>query len=936
MSQRFKLRSFLRRTMNKVAAPKEKERSKERLADERPPGAEHADVHGDVHAGVDEASASLPSLPTGVDDGPPSTDETRLVDERAAMERTVSELVHNVEGKKQEIAALKMEVKRLKDQVLPSAEGPPGGGGGGPPAAADSAAPQLAEQLQLLRAENAALRGRLQQQQQQQPPAAAGAPISDAEKQLLRDRGVRCSCSAPASITGDDKGRELGRSASQDLMADTPHTPDWDKQSSSSISEYSVADLQDRITQMEETHHSTNEELQATLQELTDLQDQLAALQDDNKQLLQQKAVLFESLCEQTERLEDSKQQVQQLRQLLIKEEADRPKLQEREVMLQDLIKGAHAERDALQSRLDGLQEQLEARREAEAAHEAEKAALQDRLRLLESTVEAATAERRQVEGQLQEARHEASHAQIEADRVQELLDSANSKIAELQQAAAANNKSELEALLDAVRQEKNRVDERAARLQETVSRAQCEKATLEEQVASLQQENKVAKNNAKKELSDAQYRYDQLAEEKAAVVAASEQLQQSILELEATCQSHLEDKRELKASLSEQQKRAAELQERVRCLEADVAEATDKHRQACEEWAQFQADLLMSVRVANDFRTEAQEHVEKMALDNHRLRERVSALSSDLEKARAAAAVPPSPPAPTGPPSPGGERRPLRTVQSPADGRQTRPGLMTRQDSKLCVKTLIETIESANKQAKAESRSSSQSSLNSEPQHQHPRLTASASSPLFPAPALRAGADSSGTAPVTSPGLRPFSRSYTAYRAERRSDSLFSKASTDSSKSSQLKTEEGKPLTSILANKLDPSLRRSSYGDQLDKKDPLAPLVKKGGSKRNALLKWCQNKTIGYRDVDITNFSSSWNDGMALCALLHSFMPDKVPYDQLKPGDKRRNFNAAFEAAETVGIPTTLNTNDMVSQDRPDWQQVLAYVTSIYKHFET
>jgi len=111
---------------------------------------------------------------------------------------------------------------------------------------------------------------------------------------------------------------------------------------------------------------------------------------------------------------------------------------------------------------------------------------------------------------------------------------------------------------------------------------------------------------------------------------------------------------------------------------------------------------------------------------------------------------------------------------------------------------------------------------------------------------------------------------------------------------------------------------------------------VKNGGSKRNALLKWCQNKTIGYRDVDITNFSSSWNDGMALCALLHSFMPDKVPYDSLKPGDKRRVFNAAFEAAETVGIPTTLNTNDMVSQDRPDWQQVLAYVTSIYRHFET
>ena len=89
------------------------------------------------------------------------------------------------------------------------------------------------------------------------------------------------------------------------------------------------------------------------------------------------------------------------------------------------------------------------------------------------------------------------------------------------------------------------------------------------------------------------------------------------------------------------------------------------------------------------------------MAVDNHRLRERVNALNSDLEKAKAAA-IPVSPPAPTGPPSPTTERRPLRTVQSPADGRQGRPSLMTRQDSKLCVKTLIETIESANKQAKA------------------------------------------------------------------------------------------------------------------------------------------------------------------------------------------------------------------------------------------
>lgn len=29
-------------------------------------------------------------------------------------------------------------------------------------------------------------------------------------------------------------------------------------------------------------------------------------------------------------------------------------------------------------------------------------------------------------------------------------------------------------------------------------------------------------------------------------------------------------------------------------------------------------------------------------------------------------------------------------------------------------------------------------------------------------------------------------------------------------------------------------------------------------------------------------------------------------------------------------------NINTMCQQERPDWQQILAYVTSIYKHFET
>lgn len=98
-----------------------------------------------------------------------------------------------------------------------------------------------------------------------------------------------------------------------------------------------------------------------------------------------------------------------------------------------------------------------------------------------------------------------------------------------------------------------------------------------------------------------------------------------------------------------------------------------------------------------------------------------------------------------------------------------------------------------------------------------------------------------------------------------------------------------------------------SHFGISGERKDPLSALVKNGGSKRNALLKWCQNKTVGYRNIDITNFSSSWNDGLAFCAILHSYLKEKIPYDTLTPHDKRRNFRIAFEAAESVGIHTTL-----------------------------
>lgn len=54
---------------------------------------------------------------------------------------------------------------------------------------------------------------------------------------------------------------------------------------------------------------------------------------------------------------------------------------------------------------------------------------------------------------------------------------------------------------------------------------------------------------------------------------------------------------------------------------------------------------------------------------------------------------------------------------------------------------------------------------------------------------------------------------------------------------------------------------------------------------------------------VDIQNFSSSWSDGMAFCALVHNFFPEAFDYSQLTPQNRRHNFEVAFSSAEYVAL---------------------------------
>ncbi|XP_021933530.1 mucin-17-like isoform X3 [Zootermopsis nevadensis] len=104
----------------------------------------------------------------------------------------------------------------------------------------------------------------------------------------------------------------------------------------------------------------------------------------------------------------------------------------------------------------------------------------------------------------------------------------------------------------------------------------------------------------------------------------------------------------------------------------------------------------------------------------------------------------------------------------------------------------------------------------------------------------------------------------------------------------------------------------------------------------KDRLLFWCQSKTKEYKNIQIDNFSTSWSNGLAFCALIHHFLPDAFEYDSLRPEERRKNFELAFRVAdEKAGIAPLLDVEDMVIMRKPDWKCVFTYVQSVYRRFK-
>uniref|UniRef100_A0A9J8CZW0 EH domain binding protein 1 n=1 Tax=Cyprinus carpio carpio TaxID=630221 RepID=A0A9J8CZW0_CYPCA len=94
-------------------------------------------------------------------------------------------------------------------------------------------------------------------------------------------------------------------------------------------------------------------------------------------------------------------------------------------------------------------------------------------------------------------------------------------------------------------------------------------------------------------------------------------------------------------------------------------------------------------------------------------------------------------------------------------------------------------------------------------------------------------------------------------------------------------------------------------------------------GGRPNAsqsLLAWCREVTKNYRGVKITNFTTSWRNGLFLFYVLFYFLPSFIFY--------------AYDGFASLGISRLLEPSDMVLLAIPDKLTVMTYLYQIRAHF--
>ncbi|NXX50608.1 CYTSB protein, partial [Tricholaema leucomelas] len=727
--------------------------------------------------------------------------------------------------------------------------------------------------------------------------------------------------------------------------------------SPNNISDLSVASLTERIQKMEENHHSTAEELQATLQELSDQQQMVQELTTENEKLVEEKALLETSFRQHRDRAEQLSQENEKLMTLLqerSKNEESRTqeeKVLELEQKCAEVLEKAQFEREKLlniQQQLTSSLRSLE--REHQDAQQVIKSLREENEKLLK-LLEVEQQSNSTVTKTLEDCKMALEGLKIENISLRTQLESEKQKAAEINMMGCTADNSEVQEMLKVTRAEKDQLEASCTELKQELLKANSELKHIQGLLSKAENECGQLKEVCDRQAEQLSRASQKLQEKTSENEADIKNLKETIFELEDQVEQHRAIKLHDNQLISDLESKAMKLEEQKQETERQLKALTKQMKEDTEEWRRFQADLQTAVVVANDIKCEAQQELRVVKRKLQEEEEKSARLQKELDEMK-------------------GSNRlvvallhtrafnlclpflPLLTLiwfllcRLTAEEVDSLEADTTNRWQGVCISRASPTPSESAATVKSLIKSFDLGCSGSTGQnitvHKVPRSPLSGI-PVRTAPAAAVSPmqrhsvynntkpASKGVARHTDLSDLPLADLLKGRNEELKPDHYLRKSPSLESLSKPPMAFSSRMLTST------PSSLKPQSKLSVERKDPLAALAREyGGSKRNALLKWCQKKTEGYQNIDITNFSSSWSDGLAFCALLHTYLPAHIPYQELNSQDKKRNLLLAFQAAESVGIKPSLELSEMMYTDRPDWQSVMQYVAQIYKYFET
>uniref|UniRef100_A0A3B3XG03 Sperm antigen with calponin homology and coiled-coil domains 1 n=1 Tax=Poecilia mexicana TaxID=48701 RepID=A0A3B3XG03_9TELE len=596
--------------------------------------------------------------------------------ERGLLESQVKELLAEAKAKDLEIDNLRTELQRCKSKTSPASSLPSPSSVSDQAHAADGEQGQVAEALVLvgelrekngrfqrelaaLREENQTLKEKLicleasplsSKKTSSSVTLVNGVPseptASPKDKLVPTASPLKTSVSSSSDITKDSPSpdsSEFEKLPSCSESGSSSGSGDDVTASRSGGQDASVQRLTEQIHKMEESHHSTAEELQATLQELADQQQMVQELTAENERLAEEKRLLQTSLQQQRERLEVMAQKnetlavrVQEQAQAQAQREQELgsqgPRLAELEQRYAELVESSRFEREKLVDIQQQLTGSLRALEEEHQEAQGQVCCLKEELDRLQARLDKEVESSSQVSQAAEEHKATAECLRLENSRLKAQVDIERQKVGELKAMQSASDSTELQNMLKTAHSERDKLEVELTELRQELLKAQAEtehvRATVSKVESTCQQVQEKAEKR-EQELSD---RVSSLEEAGVQAENQVKEMKETIFELEDQVEQQRAVNCHTNQAVLDMENLVKKIEEQKGEAERQLKVLNRQMKEEREEWRRFQADLQTAVVVANDIKVEAQQELRALRRQLQEEQDRNAKLSADLQ----------------------------------------------------------------------------------------------------------------------------------------------------------------------------------------------------------------------------------------------------------------------------------------------------------------